>query len=160
MGWGWFFVNILMPVLIPPFGVLWLWLGTPPASAAASGANFKVMALFKDGQLAWIAVGMCAAALYEFVDTVVVYNDHLRHIPLFWFALLLPLFLSIIGAMLVAASGAAYGTAMLANSANFLEWISHYRTFASSLIVTVASAMISLAIHFGMLPEISGYNFR
>jgi hypothetical protein len=159
MGWGWFFVNIAMPVLIPPFGVLCLWCSTFAASAKASEANFKVMALFKDGQLAWIAAGMCAAALYEFVDTIIVYNEHQKLIPLRWFGLLFPLMTSIIGAMLVAASGAAYGTAMLTTSANIWGWISHYRTFASSVLVTVASAAISTTIHFGILPDISGYNF-
>jgi hypothetical protein len=159
MGLGWLLVNIVMPVAIPPIGILFLWLGTPPGNAATGGANFRFMALFKDGQLAWIAAGMCAAALYEFVETIVAYNEYKRHIPLIWFTVLIPLLFSIVGAMLVAASGAAYGTTFLAAPAQFKNWISHYRTFVSSVIVTAASAITCSVIHFRMLPESSSYLF-
>ena len=159
MEWGWVLVNIILPLAIPPMGVFLLWVGTPSAAGVAAKANFTFMNLFKDGQLAWIAAGMCAAALYEFVDALAICSDYQRHIPKSWFIVLIPLMFSILGAMFVAASGAVYGTSGLPPPAPIKAWITHYRTFVSSLIVTIASAITFYVVHFNMLPASATYNF-
>jgi hypothetical protein len=117
------------------------------------------MALVKDGQLAWIAAGMCAAAIYEFVEAIVAYNRFQKPIPDQWFVILIPLLLSIVGAMFVAALGAAYNTSLLATRKPILDWIKHYKTFTSSFIVTLASAITFAVVHFQMLPRSLTYTF-
>ncbi|MDN3624474.1 hypothetical protein [Methylobacterium isbiliense] len=144
---GWLFVNIIVPLALPPIGVLLIMIVTPKAVRARSEGNFGLMVLVKDGQLGWSAAGMCAAAFYEFAEIISI----LGRVPSHWPGILIPLVFSTVGAMFVAASGAVYSTEIL-KYPNFStkKWLSHYHVFVFSVIITLSSAITLSIVHFTM----------
>ncbi len=157
---GWFFVNIIVPVAAPLLGVLFLGAITPPTPPGAALVSFSPMMMVKDGQLGWIATGMCSAAFYDLIEMIDAYNLYSRPLPSSWHAVILPLLLCLIGSVFVAALGAVYSTSIpAAPPTTIRNWTRHYKNFVSSVIVTISSAITFALIHFSLLPRSLGYIF-
>ena len=58
----WFFVTVMVPLLAPFILVPIFWI--LPISAHLK-VDAKLVALAKDGQLCWVAMGFCVSGLYD-----------------------------------------------------------------------------------------------
>ncbi|WP_124263004.1 hypothetical protein [Methylobacterium sp. XJLW] len=152
---GWIAVNILAPLLLPVIGVLLIQMATPKRVKISSAGNYKLMMLVKDGQLGWAAAALCTSSYYEFTENQRLLGENFMTMPSQWQAIIFPLFLSTLGAMFVAASGAVYGTELLEGKIVSLKsWIEHYSLFVVSIFVTISSALMFIIIHFEMIPHV------
>ncbi len=140
---GWFLVNILGPVFLPVFGILPLWLlplGLP-------SGTIKIMKTVKDGQLCWAVIAMGASTVYEIWEALA----SQRAVPAwagFVFALAILLMLT---AMVIAACGAVFSTPLPEPAPQGLKaWLTHYKVFAGSLVMTLLAATIYTKMHFAL----------
>lgn len=145
---GWFLVNILAPLLLPVVGILPLaLLPIGPATLA----NVKIMATVKDGQLCWAVIAMGSSTIYELWDALALHRD----VPT-WagFALAATIFV-MLPAMILAAGGAVFSTPLLQSGpqSTLVAWVSHYKVFVVSLLMTVISATLLTNIHFSLPTE-------
>jgi hypothetical protein len=142
----WTIVNIVVPIFAPIIGILALkLLFLPPAVVPLTDP----MLLVKDGQLGWVSVAICCAALGEYNET----NDALftAHdaIPGGWHTLSWTIVLSLIFSALTAVWGAVFNTPILAPpAAKPHMWFGHYKTFVSSVLWTTAAAASFIVLHF------------
>lgn len=142
LAWG--LVNLLAPVLVPVLGILLLKLTKKRDEEAK---KFKVMTVFKDGQLAWIAAVFCCAAFYEYAEADI--GDARPGAGWHW--MLVPLLLCTVSSIYVGADGAVSPTEIIENRMNFSQWRRYYQTFMSSMYITVGSVISFALIHYFML---------
>ena len=64
----WFFVTVMVPLLAPFLLVPIFWI--LPISAHLK-VDAKLVALAKDGQLCWVAMGFCVSGLYDLAELVI-----------------------------------------------------------------------------------------
>src|ERR1700678_1855991 len=64
----WFFVTVMVPLLAPFLLVPIFWI--LPISAHLK-VDAKLVALAKDGQLCWVAMGFCVSGLYDLAEFVI-----------------------------------------------------------------------------------------
>ena len=150
---GWIVVNILTPLLLPFIGVFFLKYATPLRVRVDAKGKYEFMLLVKDGQLGWSAAAMCASSYYEFSENQKLIGVNYATMPSQWDGILIPLFLAMIGAMFVAASGSVYSVDLIKNDKISIRvWVDHYAVFLFSAIVTFSSALMFAVIHFKMIP--------
>jgi hypothetical protein len=141
-GTGWFFINILAPLLLPVLGILPLRLLPLPGPAP----GLKLMSTVKDGQLCWAVIAMSAAAMYEVWDAI---NRH-QDLPSWGGFAFAGMALLMLPAILIAAGGAAFSTPLAPTVAAGPAWLRHYRVFVSSAAMTLIAASGYTVMHFGI----------
>ena len=138
---GWFMVTVVGPLLLPVAGIV-------PFRLLPIGIPVRLMATVKDGQLCWAAVAMGASSIYELWQAVQAHGP----LPPMSGPLLtldIPIMLS---AMMIAAGGSVFNTPWPAAGLDRREWISHYRVFVVSAIMTATTAAIYAYFHFHLSP--------
>lgn len=128
---GWFAITILLPCLAPLIASLIFRLLPLPGHTRTPWLN-----AFKDGQLCWIAIGLCASAQYELAQRPPSPND--------WTGGSISVLLVL--SSLIAAGGAMFPTKHSPKSG--LAWIKHYRCFVVSLLVWVAAGAVYSVVHY------------
>lgn len=148
---GWFLVTIVVPVMAPIFGVLFLGAVRFPGPTEA----LDPMVTVKDGQLGWVATAACSAAIFEFIETIDIYaSSNNGSLPKGWYLVMGPLVVSIIGSVLVAVFGAIYPTPLLDKPVNLRSWLSHYKVFVNSTVWILSSSLTFAYVHFELLPPV------
>jgi hypothetical protein len=147
----WLGANILLPIIMPQIGMLILILLLARNPTPPTGLN--IMAVVKDGQLCWAAIGMGAASYYDVWEAVY------RHRPVpEWSGLAeLALLLLMLPAILVAAGGAVFPTPLKPHTGSatvhaqkagaLWAWLSHYGIFTASAGITLCAAAIYATLH-------------
>lgn len=136
---GWFTINILIPIFLPLLGVLPFKMMSLP-----EGVEVRLISLVKDGQWCWTAIFIGTSSMYELWDA------NTRNLVLAEFAGLC-LFLNssiLVVAMSFASGGAIFKTPILDRSLSFFNWISNYRTFVASFFLILFTVCSSSAQHF------------
>jgi hypothetical protein len=140
---GWFLVNIVAPLCLPVFGMLPLKL--LPLTPVAPPGSLRLMTTVKDGQLCWAVVGMSAAAIYE-VLAAQQPSRTMQGMTGYVLAVTLVLMLP---AMMIAAGGAVFTTPLptAPHPRGLRGWLSHYKVFAGSLIMSMIAAICYTVLH-------------
>jgi hypothetical protein len=142
---GWFFVNILGPLLLPVVGILPLRL----LPLDATPAGLRLMTPVKDGQLCWAAIAMAISSIYEVWKALVAH----RTLPPWAGVVLAVTIVVMLQAMVIAAGGAAFNTGFIAQAGGGLRaWVSHYRVFVASAIMTAYIAAVDTSLHTALAP--------
>lgn len=133
----WQLINIFLPGLLPLAILLSLFLvhlGEKDRARVAPWTSIK------DGQLAWVSLGMCLNAMYElqhpFVPLTGAWSEWMLYVLVFM------VFLS--------ALVAALGPVLQERSAqrkSILHWIGTHRTFLASTFLALASAFLYNSVH-------------
>lgn len=138
---GWFFVNIMLPLIAPIIGMFVLQRLPLPISD-----NQKhLLVPLKDGQLCWGAVAFCALTMYEIAapgQGVPLVDGDAVH----W--LNTGLIMSLSASALIAVGGAVFPTEI--KSMGIHDWYQHYQALATSLGLTTLSALAYTVVHFGV----------
>jgi hypothetical protein len=140
---GWFLVNIVAPLGLPILGLLALKLlplpGAPP--------TLRLMTTVKDGQLCWAVIAMGASTIYELWDAMAAH----KNIPPWGGVAMAGVVFVMLPAMLLAAGGAVFSTPLLTTArAGLRAWMTHYRVFVGSTIMTVIAAVTYTNLHFAL----------
>lgn len=128
---GWFFANIIVPIIAPLLGALLFYCLPIPQRGSR---RLSPLRTFKDGQLCWIAMAFSSAGLYEL---------HGRDdAPWISWLLVVTLVLS----SLLASGGALYQTSITvpANQSR----LGHFRCLWTSLVLTLTSGACLTVAHF------------
>jgi hypothetical protein len=130
---GWALINIVVPVILPPAGLV---LARLMPLQPAERARTRIVTTIEDGQLGWLALAWSAAAIYEAWE----YMAAKQHV-FTWVAILLACeIVLVLTAMFIAAGGAV--TAGEPNRTSRL---------GGSIIVAGTSAVVLIATHLKTL---------
>lgn len=148
-GLMWVFINLVLPVAAP---VLGMWLEQASAKGIRDAARRqaalrtrRIVMLFKDGQLGWVGLLMCFAAVSDFIDGA---RKH---------GLPEATVIVLIGSLaLVLANGhfAIRGAAESSEALETFSWksfTSDYPTVLYTACITASTAMVFAWIHFWAL---------
>jgi hypothetical protein len=154
---GWVFVNIVLPLMLPFAGIV-------AVGLAPSVPKSNVLNQVKDGQLNWLAAGLCATALYEQHEAT---NECLKYvlnktspgdlIPFYWDWLFGFLIGSLCIAFLLASLGAVFITS-IRTSTSPDPWWKYYKMFSTSILVTAAAVVQATVVHATASPGCSIYS--
>ena len=128
---GWLLINICLPVAAP-LGMYLVFLCIPLPRLPRKRLN-PLLAV-KDGQLCWIAIGFCASGLHEAT----------RNTDVEW--LIGTLTLILVLSSLLACGGALFQTTV--RDVSGADWLSHYRCFFGSALLTMFAAALFAIAHF------------
>jgi hypothetical protein len=149
--WAWVLVNILLPILLPVFGLalMRICMKKPVDRNERKKAlrSRRYVLLFKDGQLGWVALLMCFASISDFADGLV----RLHKAPPGWTIVVL---LVIIGATMAAttfATNGAVDSVEPIDAKSFTNWISYYAVALCSALTTIAAGAAFMVIHFWLI---------
>jgi len=137
---GWFFVNILVPIFAPIIAMVFLKclnLPAPPSS---------VLSLVKDGQLGWAALGFSVSTKYEIVTQGLILSSDATN------ALDGGVIILICASSLMAAVGTVFPVGPFLGG---MPWYRHYKTLASSLVVTLFAIGAYTVVHYWLLKPVS-----
>ncbi|MEX1826906.1 hypothetical protein [Luteibacter sp. CQ10] len=146
--WVWIFVNIVLPIGLPVFGMFLMRVSMQkpldPAERKIALRTRRYVLLFKDGQLGWVALVMCFAAVSDFAEGLV--KGH-KAAPAWTIAFLLGVALITLPAGVFATNGAVDAVKVVeAKSAR--NWFGYYAVAFWSTIVTIGAAALLAAAHF------------
>lgn len=150
--WVWIVINIVLPVLLP-IGGLWLMRVSmrKPADRVGRRQALKTrryVLLFKDGQLGWVALLMCFAAVSEFADGLLKYHKPAPSWTIVFFLVIA----GVLFAAGVFATNGAVDTVDVADTHSLAGWIAYYGVaFWTTILTLVAAAALSVA-HFWAAP--------
>lgn len=131
---GWVIINIVVPVILPPAGLL---LARLMPLQKAERERTRIVTTIQDGQLGWLALAWSAATVYEAWE----YMEVKGHV-FAWVAILLGSeIVVVLTAMFIAAGGAVTADASTNRSTRL----------GGSIIVTIVSAILFVATHFKTL---------
>lgn len=103
----------------------------------------------KDGQLCWAVIAMGSSTIYELWQALEAHKS----IPAWGGLTLAGVILVMLPAMLVAAGGAVFSTPLrTVQGGGVTGWISHYRVFVGSAVMTVIAAFAYTKLHFSLPP--------
>lgn len=140
-------MNVALPLALP-------FVGIAAIKLAPTTTSSNLFNQVKDGQLNWISVGMCSAALYEQSDARRICMNFVKRrsedlIPPWWDVLQATLVISVALSFLLAASGAVFIT----NPPSLpTPWYKHYKVFVSSLFLIVVSIVQYEIVHGASSP--------
>jgi hypothetical protein len=139
---GWFFINIVLPIIAPVLSIILL--RALPVPPPAGGLSMLVP--IKDGQLCWGAIAFCASGLYDIgSDGTIVSSNYNGWINVGVIILLVP-------SSLFAAVGAAFSTDI--NVPPGTKWHSHFSMLAASLVLTpLAGTAYTVVRYFSLKPH-------
>jgi len=131
---GWVLINIAVPVILPPAGLL---LARLMPLQQAERERTRIVTTIQDGQLGWLALAWSAATIYEAWE----YMEAKGHVFAWVAVLLASEIVVVLTAMFIAAGGAVTAD----TSANRSTRLS------GSIIVATMSAMLFIATHLKTL---------
>jgi hypothetical protein len=138
----WFFVTILVPLLAPFLLVPLFWI--LPISSHLK-ADAKLVALAKDGQLCWVAMGFCVSGLYDIAARV---TSHAPYNASSAATLFIGLVIVLVISAILAAGGAVFPT--LLRVPEGVVWYRHYLNLIASSIFTILAAADYTVVHFAL----------
>lgn len=144
---GWFFVNIVLPIVVPlAFLFLAKFVDLPEPYASRA----KLIRAVQDGQLGWVAIGFAAACAYEILEEM---SRNPAGAPA-WAGLVFG-----IACVFLAVSGflATLGTLYPVDESqpaptDVLSWVRRYRLFLGTAVATLVTAALFSIVHYA-LPE-------
>jgi len=142
----WFFVNVLLPLVLPILGPLPI-LATPSIRAVAGITSLSRLILItvKDGQLGWGAVAMGLSTLYELLQHVRLGQDVTLGIIWAVFAAVVIM----IFAAVPAAVGAYFPVAIASPvPVTLAAWVRHYLALSLSMAAAIVNASAFTYVHF------------
>lgn len=144
--WVWVMINIVLPILLPVLG-LWLMRVCLKKPADRAGrrsalATRRYVLLFKDGQLGWVALLMCFAAISEFSDGLFKFHKSAPDWTIVFFLVIA----GVVFAAGVFATNGAVDTIEVAETRSIWEWIAYYGVaFWTTILTFVAAAALTVA---------------
>jgi hypothetical protein len=103
----------------------------------------------KDGQLCWAAIAMAISSIYEIWKAAVAHKD----LPQWAGLELAGAIVIMLPSMVIAAGGTAFNTSVLTETGGGLRaWVSHYRVFVVSAVMTACIAAIDTSLHIALAP--------
>jgi hypothetical protein len=140
---GWFVVSIFLPLIAPLFALLLIRQLPLPLNILQ---NVDFMIPFKDAQLCWGALGLCASALYE----IAVPGEHGAIVSVAYVGWANGVFITVlVAASILAAMVSIFPTSMPRPAG--VPWHKHFGSFVSSLLVTTFAAGSYTVVHYGLL---------
>lgn len=136
---GWFFVNLFVPIFAPILAMLFLKCLNLPALTS-------VLSLVKDGQLGWAALGFCVSAKYEIATQGLILSQSATNALDGGFVILIS------ASALMAAVGTVFPVGPFPGG---MPWYQHYKTLASSIVVTVFASGAYTVVHYWLLKPVS-----
>jgi len=137
---AWFFVTVVVPLLAPFLLVPIFWI--LPISAHLK-TDAKLVALAKDGQLCWVAMGYCASGLYDIAMRVI---SHAHYDAASAATLFIGLVIVLVISAILAAGGAVFPTLLRVPMG--IAWHRHYLNLIASSIFTILAAAGYTVVHF------------
>ena len=135
----WYFINLIVPILLP-LGLLGTLRLFRLPGRAWQRANPLIVV--KDGQHSWTGLTLCMGALYEFRHI-----DSARMLPEPWASIFFwILFLDLLLLTIVAAVAPLFPTKVV-RTIGARNGLSHYRVLAISFILTIVAALIFAIFH-------------
>lgn len=134
----WYLVSLVLPALLP---LIILGFVSLFHMSAAQQKRVSPWVAVKDGQLAWVAIGMCLNALYELDHPTQTTVSHTWILLMRWV---------LIGMVILASLMAAFApvlTTPTARSPGFWAAIRHFRVFWGSVLLTSGSAWLYATVH-------------
>ncbi len=144
----WFFVNVLLPLVLPSLGPVPILL-TPGIRAAAGITNRSslILTTIKDGQLGWGAVALGLSALYELLEHVSLGQG--AGLSIIW-AVFAAVMIMIFAAM-PAAIGTCFPVAIAAPAPGTLGgWVRAYPALSLSVTAAALNAAAFTYVHFAL----------
>jgi hypothetical protein len=138
---GWFFVTVMVPLLAPFLLVPIFWI--LPISPHLK-VDAKLVALAKDGQLCWVAMGFCVSGLYDLAELVI--NRSTPYGSSSAGALFIGLIIVLVISAILAAGGAVFPTSLQVPVG--AVWHRHYLNLIASTLFTTLAAAGYTVIHF------------
>lgn len=135
--WQW--VNLFLPAILPLFllGVVMLFhLGPTQRIQANPWASVK------DGQLSWVALGMCTAAFYELRHPAPLVAVHADYQTLYTYVLLM----GMLGSAVYAAFSPVFPTPP-AHISGVRAWLFHHRVFVISVALVLGAGVVYNEVH-------------
>lgn len=140
-GWGtmdWHFVNLVIPILLP-LAMMGIVSNFPMEQERRKNAHW--FAAIKDGQMAWVGLGICVNSLYEIRHPSQAVNANFVTI-MFWALIITLVMLTTIAAM----------SPVFPNSSKQpFQWsrdsLRNYVVMLTSVCITVLAAFISGTVH-------------
>ena len=137
----WFFVTVMVPLFAPFLLVPIFWI--LPISAHLK-VDAKLVALAKDGQLCWVAMGFCVSGLYDLAELVI--NAGTPYDSSSAGALFIGLIIVLMISAILAAGGAVFPTSLQVPVGAI--WYRHYLNLIASALFTILAAAGYTVIHF------------
>ncbi|WP_438396918.1 hypothetical protein [Caballeronia sp. DA-9] len=131
---GWVLINIAVPVILPPAGLL---LARLMPLQQAERERTRIVTTIQDGQLGWLALAWSAATIYEAWE----YMEAKGHVFAWVAVLLASEIVVVLTAMFIAAGGAVTADTSTNRSTRL----------SGSIIVATMSAMLFIATHLKTL---------
>jgi hypothetical protein len=138
----WFFVTVLVPLLAPFLLVPLFWI-LPISSHLKEDA--RLVALAKDGQLCWVAMGFCVSGLYDIAVRAI---DHTPYSASSAATLFIGLVIVLVISAILAAGGAVFPTSLQVPAG--VSWHRHYLNLIASSSFTILAAAGYTVVHFGL----------
>lgn len=146
--WVWVIVNIGLPIGLPIVGMFLMrvTMHKPLDQTERKTAlrTRRYILLFKDGQLGWVALVMCFAAVSDFAESLV--KGH-KAAPSWTVGFLLGVAFITLAAGVFATNGAV-DTVKVVEAKLIRNWIGYYAVAFWSTIVTIGSAALLSVAHF------------
>jgi hypothetical protein len=139
---AWFFVTVVIPLLAPFLLVPIFWI--LPISAHLK-ADAKLVALAKDGQFCWVAMGYCVSGLFDIAERVI---GHTHYNATSAATLFIGLVIVLVISAILAAGGAVFPT--LLRVPKGIAWHRHYLNLIASSIFTILAAAGYTVVHFAL----------
>lgn len=134
----WYLVNLALPALLP---LVILGFVSMFHMSAAQQNRVSPWVAVKDGQLAWVAMGMCLNALYELDHPTQSEVSHTWVLLMRW---------ALIGMVILASLMASFApvlTTPTTRNPGFLSALQHFRVFWGSVILTLGAAWLYATVH-------------
>ncbi|RDS78934.1 hypothetical protein DWU98_20150 [Dyella monticola] len=146
--WLWIFVNIVLPIFLPVGGMFLMRVSLKKPEKKEERKELlktrRYVLLFKDGQLGWVALLMCFAAVSEFAEGLVI--DH-KTAPAWTIFVLLDIVLTVLAAGVFATNGAV-DTVQVIETESIWDWINYYGVAFWSTIATLGAIVAFITVHF------------
>jgi len=151
--WVWVAVNIVLPVLLPVGGLWMIRLSMPKPGDTDRGEEVletrRYVLLFKDGQLGWVALPMCFAAISEFCDGLLMHHHPAPSWTLVFF-LIVAVTIYAVG---ILATNGALESVSVKQTGSLIEWIDYYSVaFWTTIFAVIAATALGIG-HFWATPQ-------
>jgi hypothetical protein len=143
---GWLFINIILSPIVPLAGIALV--GFAPRIP-----NTQLLTQVKDGQLNWMAFGMCAQSLYDLSEGRRSCEKIAVIWPKAWEAMSIAAIALLTMSFLLASVGAIFVTPI--SRPTNLSRLNHYKIFFSSILIAFFSSVVYAFSHYAANPGCS-----